>query len=132
MLSFVAALTGCGADFVPSYEIPEPSVRIVTPEHGSRVPSPVLVNMMVENFVLEPPGEARAFAGYLVLILYNGCLEEGAKVPFDDRYIHLDDGSTQLKLPSQNEAVRLCLQAADGDRRALPYTHEIEFESYLP
>lgn len=101
------------------------SVSILSPEDGARVESPFLVVAEADSFTIEAVGEVREDAGHLHVMVDTGCVAAGETIPEDGGHVHLGDGSeeTELDLPAGEHT--LCLQAGDGEHRALDLTDEI-------
>jgi len=128
-LGLTAALsaTACVACDVRDF-LPIPKVAFVQPKNDALVTSPVYFELEAKNWVIEEAGERRDGAGYFVISLVNGCVEEGRLVPLSEDYLHLRDGSYTAwayMLPGNHH---VCLQVADGNGRAIPLIDEIDFE----
>ncbi|MCI0396382.1 MAG: DUF4399 domain-containing protein [Chloroflexi bacterium] len=98
---------------------PEPQVRFAQPADGASVSSPVRVVMTAENFIVEPAGEARDGAGHLHIMVDTPCLPAGESIPRDDAHVHFGEGRTEAELELTPGTHTLCLQAADGQHKAL-------------
>lgn len=99
-----------------------PRVAFSYPASGDRLNNPVIVQAIVENFDLQTGGD-----GYLHLMIEAPCIEPGEIIPEDDAHVRLPQGETSIELNLVPSKYRLCLQLADGEGRALPYTAVITF-----
>lgn len=117
-------VTGCDVrDFVPI-----PGVQIVQPTEGSIVTNPVYFELEAKHWDIEPPFAPREGAGYFVLALEGQCVPPGQLVPFDYRFVHLQEAEyvTWVNLaPGEHE---VCLFIADGSHRATALTDTVRFE----
>ncbi len=102
------------------------SVRFATPLDGDSVTSPVTVEMIAENFVVEPAANGvTAGHGHLHIMIDTPCVEPRLTVPPDDQHLHFGKGQTSAVLDLDPGRHFLCLQAADGSHTALRAVDEI-------
>lgn len=94
-----------------------PRVAFASPASGDRLNNPVIVQATVENFDTQPDAD-----GSLHLMIEAPCIEPGEIIPEDDAHVRIPDGETSLELNLVSSKYRLCLQLADVEGRALPYT----------
>lgn len=107
---------------------PIPTVGFVQPINDAMVTTPVFIELEAKHWVIEPPGVRRDGAGYFVVILEGGCIEEGRLFDFDDIFVHLQDGSSSTWVDVGPGVYEVCLQIADGNQRATRLTEMITFE----
>ena len=108
--------------------LPIPAVEVVQPPNESFVTSPVYLEFEAKNWEIEPPTMRRDGAGYFVLVLEGGCVPPGRLVPFEDEYVHLQDGEFTVWVDLLPGSYDACLQIADGNHRATSLTSEVKFE----
>ena len=89
-------------------------------EAGATVNPPVLLQWSAENFTIEPAGEVRENAGHLHIMVNTSCLGAGEVIPNDETHLHFGKAQTEAELDLAPGSYTLCLQAADGEHKALP------------
>lgn len=98
-----------------------PRVFFANIENGARVTSPVHLEWTAEGFTIEPAGEVREGAGHLHIMVNVPCVAAGEIIAADASQLHLGEGQTEADIElGPNQVHTLCLQAADGEHRALP------------
>ena len=127
LLALLPALLGAAGcdlrDFVPI-----PSVEVAQPSTGSLVTSPVYFELDAKHWDIEPPTTRRDGAGYFVLVLEGGCVTAGRLVPFEQAYLHLEQGEFTTWVDLVPGEYEVCLLVADGNHRATALTDEVRFE----
>ena len=96
-----------------------PRVFFTNAKDGDAVKTPVLLQWSAENFTIEPAGEIHENAGHLHVMVNTACLPAGEVVPNDESHLHFGKAQTEAELGLASGAYTLCLQAADGEHKAL-------------
>ena len=96
-----------------------PRVFFTNIKDGDTVKAPVLLQWSAENFTIEPAGEIHENAGHLHVMVNTACLPAGEVVPNDESHLHFGKAQTEAELGLASGAYTLCLQAADGEHKAL-------------
>jgi hypothetical protein len=96
-----------------------PRVFFTNVEDGDTIQSPVLVEWSAENFTIEPAGEVHDNAGHLHVMVNTGCIAAGEVIPNDETHLHFGKAQTEAELALASGEYTLCLQAADGEHKAL-------------
>ena len=112
ILTLALLLAACGGQDAPR-------VFFTNVEDGDTIRAPALVQWSAENFTIEPAGEVRAGAGHLHVMVNTGCVPAGEIVPSDETHLHFGKAQTEAELALAPGEYTLCLQAADGEHRAL-------------
>ena len=111
---------------LPSYD-DEAAASFVLPEDGQEAANGVQVEMVAENFDIEPSSEGVSEnAGHWHVLVDTDPVEEGEVIPSDDQHLHFGDGSEQAVLDLEPGDHTLVLQPADGQHRAYPFTDEVD------
>lgn len=97
----------------------EPQVTFTNVNDGDTVSSPVHLEWGAENFTIEPAGEVNEAAGHLHIMVDTPCIVAGEVVPNDETHLHFGKAQTEVDLELSPGEHTLCLQAADGEHRAL-------------
>lgn len=104
----------------------EARVSFAQPQDGAEVIAPFTVEMVVENFVVEPAANGvNEGRGHLHIMVDAPCVQPRLTVPPDPQHLHFGDGRTMAVLDLEPGQHFLCVQAADGDHTALAATDEI-------
>ena len=67
-------------------------------------------------------------AGHLHVIVDEGCVEPGYVIPFEDGYLHLDEGESETELDLEPGEYDLCAQAGDDQHNAYDMIEELSIE----
>lgn len=110
---------------VEASKSPEASVAFTSPSDGSKVTSPVKLQMKAVGLTVEPAGEVHENAGHLHVMVDTGCVEAGQVIPKDDAHLHYGMAQTEAELTLTPGEHELCLQVGDGAHVALPITKTI-------
>lgn len=92
------------------------NVFFVNIEDGSRLKSPIHIEMGVNGMDVQPAGELQAGTGHHHIIINNtnGYLERGEVVPMNETNIHFGKGQTEYDLTLEPGEYILTLQFANG------------------
>jgi hypothetical protein len=96
-----------------------PRVYFTNVEDGATVKTPVLLELSAENFTIEPAGEIHENAGHLHIMINTDCIVAGEVVPNDETHLHFGKAQTKIELSLTPGNYTLCLQAGDGEHKAL-------------
>ncbi len=105
---------------------PTARVAFTSPTDGSKVASPVKVQMKADGLTIEPAGEVHENAGHFHVMVDTDCLEAGQVIPKDDAHQHYGMAQTEAELTLTPGDHELCLQVGDGAHVALPVTETIK------
>lgn len=96
------------------------SVFIISPLNGSNVTSPVRIKFGIKHFLIAPAGENIHKAGhYHLLIDLDSDLSMDAPIPYTEKYLHFDNGETEVLLPLPTG--QHTLQLVVGDEEHEPF-----------
>ena len=93
-------------------------VFFTTPADGSKVSSPVTIEMGIAGMTVKPAKEVEPGTGHHHLLVDTDGIPASQVVPKDAQHIHFGDGSTSTKLELEPGEHRLMLQFADGIHRS--------------
>jgi len=79
-------------------EAPMASIRIVSPQDGAEVTSPVLIVMEVEGIEIVPAGDETPRSGHHHLLVDVPVPAAGVPIPTTDGYTHLGQAQTEFEL----------------------------------
>ena len=100
-----------------------PALRVVSPEPGATVTSPVTIEIAIDNYNLAPKGISADGEGH-VHVIEGTCIEPGEVISAD--HVHVGDGSASTKIDLQPGRRSLCVQLGDGFHAAVAITNEFE------
>ena len=126
-LAVVAAACGKDNDITPTAgpDGKAASVAFASPADGDSVSNPVAVSFVTHGFTLEPAGVVHADAGHLHVMIDVPCMTPGQVIPKDAHHVHFGKGQDKGSLDLEAGKHTLCLQAGDGEHKALGLTDTI-------
>jgi hypothetical protein len=126
-LAMVTAACGNGDDLTPTAgpNGDAASVAFASPADGDSVSNPVAVSFVTEGFTLQPAGEVHPDAGHLHVMVDVPCVTPGQVIPKDAQHVHFGKGQGKGSIDLAAGKHTLCLQAGDGEHKALGLTDTI-------
>ncbi|HEX9682835.1 MAG TPA: DUF4399 domain-containing protein [Acidimicrobiales bacterium] len=134
MLLFVTAAACSSDDDDPAIEtgdgdgteqMDDAAVSFGSPADGDEVSSPVALTFTATGIEIHPAADAVEDGKHFHVMIDTDCVAEGEVIAADESHVHFGDGSTETELELEAGSHTLCLQAADNDHVATPYTHVI-------
>lgn len=96
-----------------------PEIRIVAPQDGSVVSSPVTLTVEMSGIRAAAAGATVDGEGHLHVMVDTDCLHPGEVIPSNEHHVHWGDGATSRELELEPGVRRLCVQVADGFHTAV-------------
>jgi len=106
-----------------------PALRVIAPEPGARVTSPVEITIAVDNYALAPKGVSKDGEGHFHVVM-DTCIEPGEVI--GDNHTHVGSGAATVAIELEPGVHNLCLQLGDGFHTALAITEMLSVDVVTP
>ncbi len=108
------------------HENPDGEVSFTEPTDGDEVTSPVEIEMEAEGFDVEPAEDApQDGVGHLHVLIDEEPISPGDPIPFEEGYVHYEEGELEDELELEPGEYDLVAQASDDAHIAYDLTDEV-------